>query len=58
MLIFVRNVTMKTKILTKQIQSVDLNIIDKLEAAKATISTLRHSGEDEKNSNRQIGAAT
>ena len=32
----------KTKILTKQNQSVDINIIDTLEAANATISILRH----------------
>ncbi|CAB4028662.1 zinc finger MYM-type 1-like, partial [Paramuricea clavata] len=57
MLMFMRNIMIKTKILTKQIQSVDINIIDTLEAAKATISTLRHLREDEENLNQQISAS-
>ncbi|CAB3983432.1 zinc finger MYM-type 1-like [Paramuricea clavata] len=57
MLMFMRNIMIKTKILTKQIQSVDINIIDTLEAAKATISTLRHLREDEENLKQQISAS-
>ena len=48
---------MKTKIPTKQVQSVDINIIDTLEAAKATISTLRYLRQYEGNLNRQIHAS-
>ena len=47
----------KTKILTKQLQTVDINIIDTLESAKATIATLRHLCNDEDNLNKQIDAA-
>jgi hypothetical protein len=32
----------KTKILTKQLQTVDINVVVTLEAAEATIATLRH----------------
>ena len=57
MLMFMRKIMMKTKILTKQVQSVDINIIDTLEAIKATISTLRHLRQDEGNLNQQINAS-
>ena len=43
MLMFMRNVMLKTKILTKEVQSVDINIVDTLEAA---IATLRHLHDD------------
>ena len=56
-LMFMRNIMIKTKILTKQIQSIDINIIDTLEVAKATIATLRHLREDEGNLNQQINAS-
>ena len=48
---------MKTKILTKEVQSVDINIVDTLEAAQATIATLRHLRDDETNLDNQIDAA-
>ena len=51
---FMRNVM---AILTKQCQTVDINVVDTLEAAKATISTLCHSRNDEDNLNKQIDAA-
>ena len=47
----------KTKILTKQLQTVDINIVDTLEAVKATIATLHHLRNDEDNLNKQIDAA-
>ena len=47
----------KTKILTKQLQTVDINVVDTLEAAEATIATLRHLRNDEENLNKQIDAA-
>ena len=40
MVMFMRNVMVKTKILTKQLQSVDVNVVDTLEAAEAAIATL------------------
>lgn len=48
---------MKAKILTKQVENVDINIVDTLESAKATISTLRHLRNDEENLNNQISAS-
>jgi hypothetical protein len=57
MLMFMRNVMMKTKILTKEVQSVDINIIDTLEAAQATIASLSHLRDDETNLDNQIDAA-
>jgi hypothetical protein len=47
----------KTKILTKQLQSVDINVVDTLEAAEAIIATLCLLRNDEENLNRQIDAA-
>lgn len=44
----------KTKILPKQLQMVDINVVDTLEADEATIATLRHLRNDEGNFNRQI----
>ena len=52
-----RNIMVKTKILTKQLQTVEINIVDTLEAVKATIATLRHLRNDEDNLNKQIDAA-
>ena len=43
---FMKNVMVKTKILTQEIQSVQINIIDTLEAAQATIATLQHMRDD------------
>ncbi|CAB3986272.1 Hypothetical predicted protein [Paramuricea clavata] len=57
MVMFMKNVMIKTKILTKQVQSVNINIVDILESAKATISTLRHLHNDEQNVNNLITAA-
>jgi hypothetical protein len=54
MLMFMRNIMMKTKILTKEVQSVDINIVDTLEAAQATIATLGHLRDDETNFDNQI----
>ena len=48
---------MKTKILTKEVQSVDINIVDILEAAQATIAALRHLRGDETNLDNQVDAA-
>ena len=53
----VHHTLMKTKILTKEVQSVDINIVDTLEAAQATIATLRHLRDDETNLDNQIDAA-
>ena len=52
-----RNIMVKTKILTKQLQTVDINVVETLEAAKATIATLRHLRNDEDNLNKQIDVA-
>ena len=54
---FMKSVMIKTKILTKQVQSVNINIVDTLESAKVTISTLRHLRDDEQNLNNLITAA-
>ena len=48
---------MKAKNLTKEVQSVDINIVDTLEAAQATIATLHHQCNDETNLDNQIDAA-
>jgi hypothetical protein len=42
MVMFMRNAMVKTKILMKQLQTVDINVVDTLEAAEATIATLHH----------------
>jgi hypothetical protein len=47
----------KTKILTKQVQAIELNIVDALEALDATINTLKYLREKEENINIQIEAA-
>jgi hypothetical protein len=52
-----RNVMSKTKILTKQVQAIELNIVDALEALDATINTLKYLREKEENINLQIEAA-
>ena len=57
MIMFMKSVMIKTKILTKQVQSVNINIVDTLESAKVTISTLRHLRDDEQNLNNLITAA-
>ena len=46
-LMFMGNVMVKTKIFTKQVQAIELNIIDALEALDATISTLKNLREKE-----------
>ena len=56
-LIFMRNVMSKTKILTKQVQAIDLNIVDALEALDATVNTLKYLRVNEDDINRQIDAA-
>ena len=54
---FMKNVMIKTKILIKQVQIVNINIVDTPESAKATISTLLHLHNDEQNVNNPITAA-
>ena len=56
MIMFMKSVMIKTKILTKQVQSVNTNIVDTLESAKVTISTLCHLRDDEQNLNNLITA--
>ncbi len=56
-LMFMRNVMSKTKILTKQVQTVGLNVVDALEALDATINTLKYLREKEEDINLQIEAA-
>ena len=57
MIMFMKSVMIKTKILTKQVQSVNINIVDTLQSAKVTISTLCHLRDDEQNLNNLITAA-
>ncbi len=47
----------KTKILTKQVQTVELNVVDALKALDATINTLKYLREKEEDTNLQIEAA-
>ncbi len=56
-LMFMRNVMSKTKILTKQVQTVELNVVDALEALDATINTLKYLREKAEDINLQIEAA-
>ena len=56
-LMFMRNVMSKTKILTKQVQTVELNVVDALKALDATINTLKYLREKEEDTNLQIEAA-
>ena len=42
-----KSVMIETKILTKQVQSVNINIVDTLQSANVTISTLHHLRDDE-----------
>ena len=56
MVMFMKNVMIKTKILTKQVQSVNINIVDTLESAKPT-STLHYLRDDKQNVNNLITAA-
>ena len=56
-LMFMRNVMSKTKILKKQVQAIDLNIVDALEALDATVNTLKYLRVNEDDINRQIDAA-
>ena len=53
---FMKSVMIKTKMLTKQVQSVNINIVDTLQSAKVTISTLHHLRDDEQNLNNLITA--
>ena len=57
MLMFMKNVMVKTKILTQEIQSVQINIFDTLEAAQATIATLQHMRDDFNGLDKEIQAA-
>ena len=57
MVMFIKNIMMKTKILAKQVQTLDINVVDTLEAVKATTATLHHLRNDEDNLNKQIDAA-
>ncbi len=41
-LMFMKNVMGKTKCLTKEVQSIEMNVIDTIESLKATITTLEH----------------
>ena len=52
-----RNVMSKTKILTKQIQAIDLNIFQALEALEVTINTLKYIRVNENDINNQIDVA-
>ena len=56
-LMFMRNVMLKTKILTKQVQTIELNIVDALEALDATINTWKYLREKEEDISLQIDAA-
>ena len=56
-LMFMRNVMSKTKSLTKQVQAIDLNIVDALEALDATVNALKYLRVNEDDINRQIDAA-
>ena len=56
-IMFMRNVMSKTKILTKQIQAIDLNIFQALEAPEVTINTLKYIRVNENDINNQIDAA-
>ncbi len=57
MLMFMKNVMVKTKILTQEIQSVEINILVTLEAAQATIATLQHVRDDFNGLGQEILAA-
>ena len=57
MIMFMKSVMIKTKILTKQVHSDNINIVDTLESAEVTISTLCHLRDDEQNLNNLITAA-
>ncbi|CAM1298252.1 Uncharacterised protein g2079 [Pycnogonum litorale] len=54
---FMKNVMVKTKILTQEIQSIKINILDTLEAAQATIATLKHMRNDSDALDKEIEAA-
>ena len=54
MIMFMKSVMIKTKILTKQVQSVNINIVDTLQSSKVTISTLHHLRDDKQNLNNLI----
>ena len=56
-LMFMRNVMSKTKILPKQVQTVEVNVVDALEALDATINTLKYLREKEEDINLQMEAA-
>ena len=47
----------KTKCLTKQVQDIDMNIIDTIEILNATITTLEHIHNDSDGLDNQILAA-
>eukprot|EP00794_Sanderia_malayensis_P016281 gene16281-17919_t len=57
MLMFMKNVMVKMKILTHEIQSIKVNILDNLEAAQATVFTLKHMRDNSNTLNEEIQAA-
>eukprot|EP00112_Aurelia_sp_Birch-Aquarium-sp1_P023237 Seg6841.1 transcript_id=Seg6841.1/GoldUCD/mRNA.D3Y31 product="hypothetical protein" protein_id=Seg6841.1/GoldUCD/D3Y31 len=57
MLMFMKNVMVKTNILTQELLSVEINILDTLEAAQATIATLQHMRGDFNGLDQEIQAA-
>jgi hypothetical protein len=56
-LMFMKNIMGKTKCLTKQVQDIDMNIIDTIEILNATITTLEHIRNDSDGLDNQILAA-
>jgi hypothetical protein len=57
MLMFMKNVMGKTKCLTKEVQSIEMNVIDTIESLKATITTLEHIRNKSDDLDNQIQAA-
>ncbi|CAM1307952.1 Uncharacterised protein r2_g1783 [Pycnogonum litorale] len=57
MLMFMKNVMVKTNILTQEIQGIKINILDTLEAAQATIATLKHMRNNSDALDKEIEAA-
>ena len=54
---FMKNVMGKTKCLTKEVQSIEMNVIDTIESLKATITTLEHIRNKSDDLDNQIQAA-
>ena len=53
-LMFMKNVMAKTKCLTKEVQDIQINVIDTIESLDATITTLEHIRNDSDGLNNQI----